>query len=313
MAEKILIISDGKPGHVNQSKALCEGLGLDYDLAEVHYRTRAYKACSYLFDQLGVYSSHLFEAQVPAGNFAAVVGTGSTAFYPAKVLAHARSLPVAAILTPRGYRMDFDCIVAPAFDSPPVRPNIITVPVNLTPINDAFYARGVKTFQARHIPRRPSVGVIIGGPNHFATMRVTDLERDFQRLFATTTGYEHWVTTSRRTPPEVDALVDRFPFDFRQVFSRDAYNPIPAFVMLCETLFVTSDSTGMISEAVTHGASAVEILMNLRDQRSKFSRLISDLAKAGAVHVFDGACGKANHKIDLAPILHQVAVKLHLK
>jgi mitochondrial fission protein ELM1 len=312
MPDRILIVSDGKPGHVNQSKALCEGLGLGYDLAEVRYRTRLHKACSYLCDRVGVRAAGLFEAHVPPGAFAAVVGTGSTAFYPAKVLARRRHLPVAAILSPRGYRQDFDCIVAPAFDRPPARPNIVTIPVNLTPTNEAFYTRSVDAFRERHTPRRPATGVIIGGPNPFAAMPVDALERDFTRLFAATEGCERWVTTSRRTPPEVDALVDRFPFDYRLVFSRDTFNPVPAFVMLCETLFVTSDSTGMISEAVTRGTAAVEILMNLRDTGSKFGRLVCNLAAAGSVHVFDGTLGQARLKIDLAPALRQVAKLLRL-
>jgi mitochondrial fission protein ELM1 len=307
MPGKILIVHDGIPGHVNQSVALCEGLGCAYDLAEVRYRTRARKACSYLLDRCGVLAAGLFDARVPAGEHVAVVGTGSTAFYPAKVLARRRGLPVAAILTPRGYRMDFDCIVAPAFDRPPARPNIVTVPVNLAPVNDAFYDRGVAAFRERHAPRQPAVGVILGGPNAYATLRAADVARDLARVFAATEGCERWVTTSRRTPSEVDALVDSLPFDFRQVFRRDPFNPIPAFVMLCETLFVTGDSTGMISEAVIRGRAAVEILMNLRSPRSKYARLVSDLAAAGAVHVFDGTLGRACRKIDLAPALRQAA------
>lgn len=312
MPDRILIVSDGKPGHVNQSKALCEGLGLAYDVAEVRYRTRRHKACSYLFDRMGIRSAGLFDAQVPSGTHAAVVGTGSTAFYPAKVLARARQLPVAAILTPRGYRMDFDCVVAPAFDRPPARRNIVTIPVNLTPVNEAFYARGVGAFLERHTPRKPAVGVIVGGPNPFADMRAADLERDFERLFAATDGHERWVTTSRRTPSDVDALVDRFPFDYRLVFSRDTFNPVPAFVMLCQTLFVTSDSTGMISESVTRGTAAVEILMNLHNQQSKFGRFVGNLSDVGAVHVFQGTLGQACQKIDLTPALRQIAALLNL-
>ncbi|NNJ71502.1 MAG: hypothetical protein HKP10_09490, partial [Kiritimatiellales bacterium] len=43
-----LIISDGKPGHVNQSKALCVHLGLDVEVLEVVYRNKASKGLSYL-------------------------------------------------------------------------------------------------------------------------------------------------------------------------------------------------------------------------------------------------------------------------
>jgi hypothetical protein len=133
-----------------------------------------------------------------------------------------------------------------------------------------------------------------------------------QLFFEATAGCERWVTTSRRTPLEVDALLETMPFDYRLIYRKDQFNPIPAFVMLCETLFVTADSTGMISEAVTSGNAAVEILMNLENRDSKFGRLIDDLAAINAVHIFDGKTGKANHKIDLKPAIREVANLLRL-
>jgi mitochondrial fission protein ELM1 len=314
MPASILIVSDGKQGHVHQSIALCENLGAAYDLAEVRYPAAVCKAASYLLDRLGLRCPWLYRLRMPEnpGHYAAVAGTGSTAFYPVKVLARTLGLPCAAILTPRGYRMDFDCILAPAFDRQPQRPNLVTLPVNLTPTRPEFYARGTEAFLVRHTPRRPAVGVILGGPNSFASLHARDLEPELTRLFACTPDQEHWVTTSRRTPPEVDALVDRFPFDYRLVFSRDPFNPIPAFVMLCETLFVTADSTSMISEAVTHGRAAVEILMNLNGRPSKFAALVEHLAAAGAVHRFDGTLGQARQKIDLQPAFRRVAALLRL-
>ena len=143
-------------------------------------------------------------------------------------------------------------------------------------------------------------------------MDADDMARQLDRVFAATEGCERWVTTSRRTPPAVEDLVDRLPFDFKLVYSRDQFNPIPAFVMLCETLFVSSDSTGMISEAVTRGTARVEILMNLRRQHSKFGRLVRNLERDGYVHVFNNTLGDARRKIDLAPALARVAELLKL-
>lgn len=303
MKKRVLIVTDGKPGHENQSKALCGALGRNYTCAHVTYKSRAHKARSYLWDSLGILSPSLFTVEVPPDDYACVVTTGSTTFYPGKVLAHALALPVAAILYPRGYRKsDFNCILAPTFDRPVKRPNIIPLPVNLTPNNAEFYAHGIKAFQQRHLAHKPGVGVIIGGPNAVATMCPATLKRELDALFSLTTGCERWVTTSRRTPPAVEALVDAYPFDYKLIFSRDNFNPIPAFVSLCERLFVTADSTGMISEAVTCGTAAVEVLMHLKRKNSKFGRFITDLAAANAVHPFDGTLGAANTKIDLTPI-----------
>ena len=312
MPKRILIVSDGKAGHENQSRALCAGLGVSCEVTRLAYHSRAAKAASYLWDRLGLRSRKGFDLTPYEGKFDAVIGTGSSTFYPVKVLARKLKVPAAAVLYPRGYRLDFDCIVAPEFDRPPALPNIVQLPVNLTHTNADFYEKGVAAFRQRHTPARPAVGLIIGGPNPFARMEADDMARQFDRIFAATEGCERWITTSRRTPHAVEDLVDRLPFDFKLIFSRDQFNPIPAFVMLCETLFVTSDSTGMISEAVTRGNARVEILMNLRRQHSKFSRLVQNLERDDYVHVFHGTLGNARRKIDLAPALARVAELLKL-
>jgi hypothetical protein len=313
MGKRILIISDGKAGHENQSRALCDSLGAESVVARVAYASRAHKALSYLLDKSHIRTSAIFDVTPFEGAFDAVVGTGSTSFYPAKMLARKMKIPVAAVLFPRGYRLDdFDCILAPRFDRPPDLPNIIPLPVNLTNTSDAFYTQGVAAFRQRYAPQKPSVGVIVGGPNPVAEMRVDDMARQFDRIFAATEGCERWITTSRRTPHAVEDLVDSLPFDYKLIFSRDQFNPIPAFVMLCETLFVTSDSTGMLSEAVTRGTARVEVIMNLRRPECKFGRLVRDLETDGAAHIFDGKLGDARKKIDLAPAIQRVAALLKL-
>ena len=313
MSKRVLIISDGKAGHENQSRALCAGLGVSCEVARVAYASRFAKAATYAWDRLNILSRKWFDVTPFEGTFDAVIGTGSGTFFPVKVLARKMKVPSAVVLYPRGYRLDFNCIVAPEFDQPQEQPNIVRVPVNLTNTNAAFYEKGVAAFRERHAPEgRPAIGLIIGGPNPFARMDADDMARQFDRIFAATEGCERWITTSRRTPHAVEDLVDRLPFDFKIIYSRDQFNPIPAFVMLCETVFVTSDSTGMISEAVTRGNARVEILMNLRRQRSKFGRLVRNLERDGNVHVFAGTLGDARRKIDLSPALARVAELLKL-
>lgn len=312
MSKRILILSDGKAGHENQSRALCAGLGVTYEVARVAYNSRFAKAASYVWDRLGIRSRKWFDVTPFEGTFDAVVGAGSGTFFPAKVLARKMKLPVAVVLYPRGYQLDFDCIVAPSFDLPPTLANIVPIPVNLTNTNTAFYEAGVAAFRQRHTPARAAVGLIIGGPNPFARMEADDMARQFDRIFAATDGCERWITTSRRTPHAVEDLVDRLPFDYKLIYTRDQFNPIPAFVMLCDTLFVTSDSTGMLSEAVTRGTARVEIVMNLRRQRSKFGRFVRMLERDGCAHVFTGSLGDARRKIDLSPALARVAELLKL-
>ena len=295
MERKVLILTDGKAGHENQSKAFARALGYDFDLVEIHFKSAFHKALYYLFDRLGIHSLELFKS-IPDknSNYAAVLGTGSGTFYAAKSLARKMGVKCGVVLYPRGYRIaSFDCVLAPAFDRPSPAPNVITIPVNLVASDEAFYATGTEAFRARHTPsEKPAVAVIVGGPNKCSTMSADWMKAQLERIFADTPDAEHWVTTSRRTPPEVEAVVDSFPFDYKLLYSKDHFNPIPAFVKLARTLYVTAESTGMISESCTFGTAEVHVLDNLKPGPHKFRRFVEDLAHGGYV---DGA-----RKVDLS-------------
>ncbi len=319
---KALILSDGKPGHENQSKALAEGLGLAYDLVPCVFPTRALKALSYLFDRLGLLRRDLTGAAQTATEVVQrsgerptlLIGTGSNTFYTLKLLSRRLGIPCVAILTPGGYRLGgFGVILAPEFDTPPAARNVIRIPTNLTPARPDFYRAQTAAFLERHVPKRDrAVGVIVGGKNPIADVSPEWLRLQLEAIFAATPECEHWVTTSRRTSPEAEAVVDAFPFDYKLLFSRDRFNPIPAFVTQCERLFVTADSTGMLSEAVAVGGAAVEILDNLTVSTGKFARFVDNLCGEGYAHRFEGTLGDARRKVDLAPVFGEVKRRLGL-
>jgi mitochondrial fission protein ELM1 len=98
-------------------------------------------------------------------------------------------------------------------------------------------------------------------------------------------GREIWVTTSRRTPPEAEAVVDSFPFDYKLLYSKDHFNPIPAFVSLASHLYVSAESTGMLSEACSFGKAEVHVMDNLNPGPHKFRRFAETCARLGAEKV----------------------------
>ena len=314
-----LILSDGKPGHENQSKALAEGLGLSFRVLSCVYRKKAKKTLSYLCDRLGLSpdlaeilpeAEALIDAECPA----LLIGTGSNTFYSLKLLRKKFNIPCVAVLTPGGYSLNgFDAVLAPSFDNPPHRDNVIAVPTNLTPARPDFYREQTDAFLERYTPKNPrAVGVIIGGKNPIADVTPEWLKTQLEQIFAATPDCEHWVTTSRRTSPEADAVIDSFPFDYSLIFSREKFNPIPAFVTRCERLFVSADSTGMLSEAVAVGSAKVEVLDNLTVTTGKFARFVDMLCTEGYAHRFDGSAGISDRKVDLAPIFADLKIRLGL-
>ena len=314
MARKVLILTDGKAGHENQSKAFARALGCDFDLVEIHFKSAFHKALSYLFDRFGIHTLSLFPSfdirhpapdtqttnhkpQTTNHEYCAVLGTGSGTFYAAKSLARKLGVKCGVVLYPRGYRIaSFDCVLAPAFDRPAPAPNVIPIPVNLVASDAAFYAAGTEAFRARYTPSaKPAVALIVGGPNKCSTLSADWMRSQLNQIFSTykpqttnhkpqATNHEIWVTTSRRTPPEVEAVVDSFPFDYKLLYSKDHFNPIPAFVQLASTLYVTAESTGMISESCTFGTAEVRVLDNLKPGPHKFRRFVEDLASGGYVN-----------------------------
>jgi mitochondrial fission protein ELM1 len=209
-----------------------------------------------------------------------------------------------AILHPKGYRLDFTHIFCPAYDHPPKQDNITELPLNLCAADDSFFNEKAEEFRESHSPEKPAAGIIIGGPNAVSDIDPEQIKKQLEQIFKLTEGMERWVTTSRRTPSEIEVLIDDFPFDYKLINSRDAYNPIPAFIQLCDRLFVTSDSASMISECVSFGSARVEVLMNRQlKSPNKFEELTQGLEARGAVHIFDGTLGTANQKIDLGALL----------
>ena len=290
---KALILTDGKAGHENQSKAFARALGYDFDVFEIHFKSKFHKALSYLLSRtVGLLLPELFDRipEAKRGDYAVVIGTGSGTFYAAMTMGARLRTKCGVVLYPRGYRIShFNCILAPAFDNPKKAPNVIEIPANLVAADEAFYEKGVAAYRER-TDVEPEIAVIIGGPNKCSTMSVEWTRQKLDEIFKL--PGKKAVTTSRRTPPEVEALVDSYPWDYKLIYSKDHFNPIPAFVKLAKKLYVTAESTGMLSEACTFGSAEVIALDNLNPGPHKFRRFVENLRAGGYV---DG-----NSKVDLS-------------
>lgn len=297
-AAQVLILSDGKPGHLNQSLAFARLLGVSFAVRKVAFRNRLCKALSYLVDRLGIRTDRLFHMEGnPPRSPLLVVSAGSETYYANRVLAKQLAARSVALMWPGGYRPDFDLIVAQQHDQPPARDNLLELPVNLS----APVAEGLVEKPSQG---EPSIAVIIGGPSRHFGLDPGHLERQLQQVFQLFPGGDFLVTTSRRTPPEVERLVERLPFRYRLVYSKTQLNPVPDFLAIAEYVFITEDSTSMISEAVCYGQAHVEILeLEKTSPRNKVATMLNALVEQGCLHRFDGTLGTSKTKIDLKRLL----------
>ena len=210
---KTIVLTDGKAGHENQSKAFARALGLDFEIVPVKFKSPFHKALSYLLDFIGVRTLSLLEFQSSGETLltaGVAIGTGSGTFYAAKALA-AKGAKCGVVLYPRGYRLSgFDCILAPSFDSPAKRPNVVEIPANIVANDAAFYEKGVAAFRERYAGSVDNLAcVIVGGPNKCSTMTVEWMKERLDAIFAENPGSELCVTTSRRTPPSRSGSTSR--------------------------------------------------------------------------------------------------------
>jgi mitochondrial fission protein ELM1 len=295
----LLIVSDGRKGHENQSVALAKYLGLPYEIVRVDASFIGSKLLGYAGDKLNVYLKNFVTAEkIPEKTYSAVIGTGSSTYYAVKYLAGVYGAKSVTTMLPRGYRYDFDIIFAQSHDNPPKKENIIEIPANFA------YVEPQGVFKAY----RRAIGIVIGGNNSVFTFDTESLRRQLDTIVALYSEYEIAVTTSPRTPKEIEALVASYGFDYEVIYSRKPVNPIPDFLAQCERVFITADSTSMISEAVSFGEANVEVLPLHSSKENKFERFITRLEEEGYLHRFDGTVKEAHRKIDFRKYLEEVAV-----
>ncbi|MDO3379573.1 mitochondrial fission ELM1 family protein [Geoalkalibacter halelectricus] len=299
----MLILSDGKPGHVNQALAYARLLGLAYEVRRISFSGRLGKALSYPLDRLGIWTDRLFSLDGRAPSCAQVVSAGSGTYYANRVIARELGALSVAIMLPRGYRLDFDLIIAQEHDRPPAAPNILSLPVNLS----CPQPQGL----VEPVGENPCVAFVIGGPSRHFRMDVERLRNQIEQAIKLFPHGDFIVTTSPRTPAAIDRMIESLPFRYRLLYSRDPKNPIADFLHIGDYVFVTQDSTSMISEAVTFGQACVEVLpLEGTGEKNKVGRMVDSLAGLGCLHLFDGTLGGKNRKIALKGVLEQALSRL---
>ena len=287
---RVLIVSDGRKGHENQAIAYAKLKGAAYDIVHLRFRHPSLKALSYVLDLLNIYTQKFFEPFVIEGEYDEVVGAGSGTYYGVKLLAKRLGAKAVALMYPKGFAKGFDTIYAPYHDE---AKNARTIPVNFA------YPEPAGLYK----PKKRCVALVVGGSNGVFEMKREHLEDVVRYIFDRFEDHEIALTTSPRTPRPIEEWLDGLAFDYKVIYSKMPVNPLGDFIHHCDYLFVTIDSTSMISEAVSGGKAAVEVIELPAKKTNKFQKMVRNLANMGAVHLFDGNVGDARKKIDLGRYL----------
>ncbi|GGD40757.1 hypothetical protein GCM10012288_13560 [Malaciobacter pacificus] len=270
--KRILIISDGKPGHLNQSIAFCKIKKISYDILEVKFKSKFHKAISYIFDKIGLYTDSLYKdyKKYYYEFYDAVISTGSSTYYLNKVISKNNNLKSITLMYPKGYKTkDFDYIIAQEHDSFKEDFNIVKIPLNLS------YIKSKKILNQKE--NEKSLAIVIGGNNSIFSINSEDIREKLDSIFEEYPDYLKYITTSPRTSFEIEALIDEYDFDYKLIYSREPnVNPIGDFIENCEKFFITMDSTSMISEIRANSDANIEIIkLDSKKENTKYHRLIN--------------------------------------
>lgn len=300
--KRILIVSDGKRGHVHQTEGVVHkmhgvvGKKVEIRMGKFYYllllffafaarRLRFSREYIWLWlgrvvrASLGTLDQFSPDVILSAGSL-----THPVTYLMGKVC-KARTVVCMrpSVLSPR----DFDLVVAPRHDRDRCRGlNVIYTLGAASNISEgAIFAEAVALYSRLKGRVTRPVGLLMGGNS---AARRLDAETAREILNETLLACEENDLTllccsSRRTPAEVEQLMEKElagsgKCGFLLLASKDPENPVPGIVGLCEVVVVTDDSVSMVSEIATGGKTAVVVEIGRRRRRSKFDRLFEELA-----------------------------------
>lgn len=270
--KRILIISDGKAGHLNQSIAFCKIKEVSYDILEVKFKSKFHKALSYLFDRFDYFTDILFDEykRYYFDFYDAIISAGSGTYYFNKYIAQKYDKKSIALMLPKSYKFkNFYYIIAQEHDNPIRLDNILIIPLNLSFPRQKGYIKKVED--------KKSLAIIIGGDNDVFTMEHELIKDELDDIFEKYPDYLKYITTSRRTTPEIESLVDEYEFDYKLIYSREPnINPIGDFIAVCDEFFISADSTSMLSEVRANTNAKINIIdLDSKKENTKFHRLVN--------------------------------------
>lgn len=293
----IYIISDGKKGHLSQTRGLAQTLvrhaqeqkpGSYHEIHEVDVSHMSF------LDKLTYNGAEL---NLPAPNLILCAGHGT--HLAALSLAHVMHCPCITCMKPSIPTNCFDLCVIPRHDYPEVR----SLPKHVILTNGAL----------NNIHPQPEVEkketlILIGGPSkefgwdedHLLTQLSTIARYNLGQMV---------LTTSRRTPPDLlQLLAPTCPSIRIEPVETTPPGWVAEHLACAKEVWVTQDSVSMVYEALSSGAPVGIIEMPVHPKRvgkapSRVTRGLITLVQEGYVTTFTQWL--SSHTLKVGPPLHE--------
>ncbi|MFN3751956.1 MAG: mitochondrial fission ELM1 family protein [Thiobacillus sp.] len=266
----VRVVSDGKPGHVNQSLGLAEALARATP-TDIHVTP----ALPVWRATLAWLTKRMSGDALPAPDL--IIGAGHATHLTLLAARRARGGRVVVLMTPSLPRRCFDLVIVPRHDG-------------VAPDTRTFVTEGALNRLRPAGERDPQRGLmLIGGESPHFQWDGDAIQVQIKSVLARTPEVQWTLTTSRRTPAEF--LADLPAAQNLTVVPHTATGPdwLPQQLAGCGTAWVTPDSASMVTEALTAGAT-VGVFDLPVNPRSRVGRAIAELADAARVTRFVSWC-----------------------
>ena len=310
----ILIISDGKPGHQNQSLGIAERLpaakallfkhGLTEGLGEGLIRWGIGRARGKVSPALArtrldeiVGGDKFVEIEKFAPKL--IISTGTTSATVNLLFKAIFNIPSVCIMRPSLIPLSsFDLVILPAHDLAPDAPNIVRLVITPNRASPEMAKAEAEKFAQRTglKPDGKYLGIIIGGKAKgmpFDNDACLDM-LDSCYKWADENDIILLLSTSRRTGSALEsAIEERWGADthtgYLLLAGRDRENPTYAFHGLAGRALITADSVSMVSEAIYAGVKPIVVdISNGGAGRGKRGRFYEGLKSGFHIYFLDG-------------------------
>lgn len=288
----VVIISDGKAGHLKQSQAFVSVFKeRDYlirdKIIEIKYKNKMIRFMSEICalfsgkNCLGCGSCLKFTADKAAAkklqeSYAdIVVSTGSLAAAANRIFASSLGAKSVVILRPNIPLRKFDLNIVPEHDRIAIKNTIKIKGALCYPVETEMKKRECKKFF--RLSDSKKIALFLGGPL-FDTERYLKNAQVFVeklKIFSLNYGYKILLSTSRRTPKTLEKYLEKEFASFENTEAavypgRVNYDFVfDGFVALSEIVFISSESISMISEALALKRPCVCVLLEQHLEKHK--------------------------------------------
>ncbi len=323
-ARRVLVLSDGKLGHLKQSLTVVEALREDHptlsaQVVDIRYRHALGRLLTLLWSwwmPAGVGGIQCLSLtltprtrEVLLGRYADLIVSCGSPLAPVNLLwAVENRAKSVVIMNPAPLPFHrFSLVIVPRHDRLRHRSNVVQIAGALTrPLRDDGLAQATARLRTHPkfrsdlpLPRNPVITVLIGGDTPRYAMSQPFAESLISQVKVACEATDGWclVTTSRRTSGSIEEVfARRLEYDPRcrmlLVASRDSIDgTMEGLLGLADVVVVTGESISMVSEACASGRPVVVIELPPRQGQvgpadlTKHQRFLRHLVKEGYAHV----------------------------